>query len=415
MTLVKAQPPFNNGHVKNEAKAWAQNKLSQMTLEEKVLLLTGEDVGFILYIPRTPLGGRNFEAYSEASYLTGKIAGEFLNRLQDAGNGACIKHLAANDQETRRFFIDKKIPDRALREIALQLFQIAIRDIEWGWDGLVMSDWFGTKIVVPSVKAGYEATIEKRLKDDWHETGLILRCQALCDEEEKADNLPEHRATFRRAGAEAHLAPHYHTTPYEWIKPEIAAKLPTAKVQAHAGILTHRYSLFVDPAVMTNPGTGNSGFQLSLFRNMNHCDQPFMVEHRLSSNLVYYDGLPPELTASERYSYRGRAILKPKTTGLHEFSLFLSELEREEVQDSGRIGFMENPGVLDKFFQDDTDMARGSDIAIIIVGKDHEWETETSDMVSMDLPGRSNEFISAVAVPRSTGFSWELSMNRVYD
>ncbi|KAG7406008.1 Beta-glucosidase [Fusarium oxysporum f. sp. rapae] len=138
---------------------------------------------------------------------------------------------------------------------------------------------------------------------------------------------------------------------------------------------------------------------------MNHCDQPFMVEHRLSSNLVYYDGLPPELTASERYSYRGRAILKPKTTGLHEFSLFLSELEREEVQDSGRIGFMENPGVLDKFFQDDIDMARGSDIAIIIVGKDHEWETETSDMVSMDLPGRSNEFISAVAVPRSTGFS----------
>lgn len=143
---------------------------------------------FIVCIPRTPLGGRNFEAYSEDPYLTGKIAGVFINRLQDAGIGACIKHLAANDQETRRFFIDEKIPDRALREIALQPFQIAIRDSnpwtvmtaynkingtfcsahdfliqdvlrkEWGWDGLVMSDWFGTNSVVPSVKAGYEAT-----------------------------------------------------------------------------------------------------------------------------------------------------------------------------------------------------------------------------------------------------------------
>ncbi|PNP84079.1 hypothetical protein FNYG_02767 [Fusarium nygamai] len=173
MTLVKTQPPLNNGYVKNEAKAWAQNKLSQMTLEEKVLLLTGEDLwrtnaiprlgvsriktsdgpvgvrGGIftdgvsaasaptgvsleatwdlsvirdvcnvlidedvllgptgICIPRAPLSGRNFEAYSEDPYLTGKIAGEFINRLQDAGIGACIEHLAANDQETRRFFID---------------------------------------------------------------------------------------------------------------------------------------------------------------------------------------------------------------------------------------------------------------------------------------------------------------------
>lgn len=135
-------------------------------------------------IPRTPLGGRNFEAYSEDPFLTGKLAATFINTIQEAGIGACIKHFAANDQENRRFFIDEKIPPRALREIALQPFQIAIRDsnpwtlmtaynkvngtfcsanefllqdilrTEWGWDGLVMSDWFGTNSVIPSMKAG---------------------------------------------------------------------------------------------------------------------------------------------------------------------------------------------------------------------------------------------------------------------
>lgn len=337
---------------------------------------------------------------------------------------------------------------------------------------------------------------------------------------EKADDLPEHRKIFRRAGAEgmlpsgtstrqsahnlspgivllknstnilplsnlngktiavigpnaarsvatgggsSNLAPHYRTTPYKSIKTQVMEKDPTAKVQTHAGILTHRYVPLVDPAVMRNPDTGRPGFLLSFYRNMSHSGEPFMVENRPSSHLVCYDGLPPELTTGERYSYRGKTILTPNTTGLHEFSLsscgpgklildgkvlididrhwwspksalfmsygspeervkihmqagqeyelmlesisrepkpydldFMAELEREEVQDGGRIGFMENPGDLEKFFQEGVSMARDSDIAIVVVGKDHEWETETSDMVSMDLPGRSNEFIAAV-------------------
>jgi beta-glucosidase len=130
------------------------------------------------------LGGRNFEAYSEDPFLTGKLAGEYIKTIQAAGVGTCIKHFAANDQEHRRFFIDENIPERALREIHLQPFQIAIRESspwalmtaynkvngtfcsmhhqliqdvlrgEWGWDGLVMSDWFGTNSIVPSLTAG---------------------------------------------------------------------------------------------------------------------------------------------------------------------------------------------------------------------------------------------------------------------
>ncbi|KAM0420805.1 hypothetical protein ACHAPT_011466 [Fusarium lateritium] len=645
MTLVKLHPetslaPANGleavsssgSNGSDQAKAWAQEKLSQMTLEEKVTLLAGEDLwrtnpiprlgisriktsdgpvgvrggiftdgvtaaslptgvslaatwdlqaikdvsqiliseakskevdvllGPTVCIPRTPLGGRNFEAYSEDPFLTGKLAAAYINTMQDAGIGTCIKHFAANDQESRRFFIDEKIPDRALREIALQPFQIAIRDAnpwsimtaynkvngtfcsghefllqhvlrkEWGWDGLVMSDWFGTNSVVPSVKAGMDlempGPVRRRGKHlvDAYQKGLVD--QSYIDASasrvlellyktgksdipdwkegpEKADDLPEHRKILRQAGAEgivllknsggilplsnldgktiavlgpnaarsvasgggsSNLAPHYRTTPYTSIKAEVAAQFPGAKVQTHPGILTHRYIPLVDPAAMRNPKTGKPGFHMAFYRNMTHSGEPFMVENRPSSHLVCYDGLPPELTTGERYSYRGSTIVTPKTTGLHEFSLsscgpgklildskiiieierhwwspksalfmsygspeervkvhmeagreyhlllesvsrepkpydldYMAELEREEVQDGGRIGFMENPGDLDKFFQEGVDMARTSDIAIVVVGKDHEWETETSDMVSMDLPGRSNEFVAAVA------------------
>lgn len=135
-------------------------------------------------ISRAPLSGRNFEAYGEDPFLAGKLASVYINALQAKGIGACIKHFAANDQEHRRFFVDAVIPERALREVHTRPFEIAIRASnpwylmtaynkvngrfcsantvllkqilreEWGWDGLVMSDRFGTNTVVPGLKVG---------------------------------------------------------------------------------------------------------------------------------------------------------------------------------------------------------------------------------------------------------------------
>lgn len=276
---------------------------------------------------------------------------------------------------------------------------------------------------------------------------------------------PNAARSVATGGGSSNLAPHYRTTPYGSIKAEVEKTFPTASVTTHPGILTHRFLPLLNPAVMINPVTGESGFNLSFWRNMKHAGDPFLVENRPSSNLVCYDGLPPELTTGERYSYRGVCTVIPKTTGVHQFSLsscgpgklildgrvlinierhwwspksalfmsygspeervdvfmeagvkyelvlesinrepkpydmdYMGELEREEIQDGGRVGFLENPGDLDRFFNDAVDLARSSDIAIVVVGKDQDWETETSDMVSMELPGRSNELISAVAV-----------------
>ncbi|TQW08225.1 glycoside hydrolase family 3 domain protein [Cordyceps javanica] len=85
-------------------------------------------LGPTVCIPRTPLGGRNFEAYSEDFFLTEKLASTFINAIQACGIASCIKHFAATDQKTRRFFVDARIPDRVLRDIHLQPFQVALRD-----------------------------------------------------------------------------------------------------------------------------------------------------------------------------------------------------------------------------------------------------------------------------------------------
>ena len=125
-------------------------------------------------IHRHPLGGRNFECYSEDPYLTAEIAVAFIEGVQSRGVGCAVKHFACNDQETDRMEIDVVVDERTRREIYLPPFEAAVRragvwavmaaynrvdgrycsehaglltDLlrrEWGFDGLVMSDWFGT-------------------------------------------------------------------------------------------------------------------------------------------------------------------------------------------------------------------------------------------------------------------------------
>jgi beta-glucosidase len=64
---------------------------------------------------RSPLGGRNFESFSEDPFLTGKVAAAYIIGLQEKGIGATIKHFAANEQETKRATIDVKVGEKALR------------------------------------------------------------------------------------------------------------------------------------------------------------------------------------------------------------------------------------------------------------------------------------------------------------
>ena len=137
-------------------------------------------------IKRSPLGGRGFEYFSEDPLLTGVLGSAWVQGLQGTGVGASLKHFAVNSQETDRMRVDAVVDQRALREIYLPAFERIVREArpatvmsaynaingvfasenpwlltellrgEWGFDGLVVSDWGAVKDRVEALRAGLD-------------------------------------------------------------------------------------------------------------------------------------------------------------------------------------------------------------------------------------------------------------------
>ncbi|MCD8285668.1 MAG: glycoside hydrolase family 3 C-terminal domain-containing protein [Clostridia bacterium] len=148
----------------------------------KVGILLGPGVN----IKRSPLCGRNFEYYSEDPYLAGKMASALISGIQEHTASACVKHFACNNQETGRMYVDSIVDERALREIYLEPFEMAVKEAhvnsimtsynllngtytnenehllvdilrnDWGYEGLVVTDWGGCNDRV----AGYKCRNE---------------------------------------------------------------------------------------------------------------------------------------------------------------------------------------------------------------------------------------------------------------
>ncbi|MDU4861751.1 MAG: glycoside hydrolase family 3 C-terminal domain-containing protein [Terrisporobacter othiniensis] len=148
-------------------------------------------------IKRLPICGRNFEYFSEDPYLSGKMSAALIRGIQSKGVAACLKHFAANSQEKYRMTINSIIDERALREIYLKGFEIAIKganpwcvmmaynrlngqyccenkylmqDIlrnEWNYDGCIISDWGGVNDIISSINNGLNLEMPG-YKDDYY-------------------------------------------------------------------------------------------------------------------------------------------------------------------------------------------------------------------------------------------------------
>lgn len=156
-------------------------------------------------IPRSPLAGRNFECYAEDPLLSGRLAAAFVRGVQSCGVMAVVKHFVANDAETDRMTVNSLVDERTLRELYLLPFEIAVRDggalglmtaynrlngvwcsehaelislarQDWGFDGVVVTDWFavastegssaaGTDIEMPGPGRAYGDALAQAVRD----------------------------------------------------------------------------------------------------------------------------------------------------------------------------------------------------------------------------------------------------------
>jgi beta-glucosidase len=209
-------------------------------------------------IHRHPLAGRNFECVSEDPFLTARMAVAYIQGVQSQGVAATVKHFVCNDSEYQRMTFSSDVGERALREIYLPPFEAAVREAgawalmssynringtyaaengallldllkhEWGFDGLVMSDWWGTRSTVASANCGLDLEMpgppryfgealrtaveagevpEPAIDDKvLRLLRLLARTGVLDDPEERAEQSiddPAHRSLIRRAARDS--------------------------------------------------------------------------------------------------------------------------------------------------------------------------------------------------------------------
>ncbi|KAI5799067.1 glycoside hydrolase superfamily [Geopyxis carbonaria] len=358
---------------------------------------------------RSPLGGRNFESFSEDPVVTGKLSAAYIRGLQEKGIGATIKHFVGNEQETWRMTVDSIIEERPLRELYLRPFEIAVREAkpwavmssynlvngvhadmheytlrtilrgEWGFDGLVMSDWGGTNSVVESIKAGLDLEMPGPTK--WRgakalaaiESGelsvaAVEECAARVlawiercgrfdlpveEPEEQSIDTPETRALIRQTGIEgltllknengalpigpdvtkiavigpnakqaiaggggsASLKPYYLTTPYDSI---VAQAGPERTVTWAEGAQTDKW-LPLASNICTTPDGASPGVVLEFYKGDQFAGSPMFVQTRPKTDLFLWDNAPKEVLPE--YSFRVKSQIVPVTTGTHTFGL----------------------------------------------------------------------------------------------
>lgn len=381
-------------------------------------------LGPTVNIHRSPLNGRNFECFSEDPYLSSRLAVAYISGLQSRGVGATTKHFAGNNSEYERNTISSDISERALREIYLPTFEAAAKEAdswavmsaynkvngtfagehhelltqtlkeEWGWDGLVMSDWFGTNSTAPAVNGGMD--LEMPGPANWRgdklmqtvrsgevsETvinaaaarvlNLIERTGAFEHPEipeEQSLDLPQHRAVIRRAAAEgvvllknrdavlplepqslgsiavigpnaktaqimgggsAHVNAHYAITPWEGV---VAVAGPGVRVGYAIGTANARYTPHVEMNTIsctTAEGEQDGAFAAAYYGNPDLAGEALAHGLLLGAEPTWLGEVGPGIDR-RAFSARITGRYTPEESGLHTFGLLSAGRSRLHV------------------------------------------------------------------------------------
>jgi beta-glucosidase len=497
----------------------AQTKNAQMVLAPTV------------NIHRSPLNGRNFECYSEDPYLSARMAMAYIQGLQSRNVGGTVKHYVCNDSEFERNSISSEVGERALREIYLPPFQAAVQEAhtwglmsaynqvngvfaaenpallidilkdEWGFDGIVMSDWFGTKSTAAAVNNGLD--LEMPGPAQWRGEKLRQAVQAgevdmdALDEavrrmlrvilrsgvkpheveaEEMAVNRPDHQAIARQAAAEgivllknqadvlpldleaihtiavigpnaktaqimgggsAQVNAHYAISPYAGL---VARVGEAAHIGYELGCTNHKVLGRVAPDRL-----GDGQWTLAYYDNPDLAGEAVHQETTASSEQVWLGYVAPGIDP-HNFSARLTGQFVPQQSGIHTFGLTSAGLTRLLVDGAELIDnwTQQTPG--DAFFgaasaevlaqiemtagqtydlcmeyssqgaamlaaarlghlvpvpkdslQRAAKLAAESDVALVFVGHNGDWDTEGHDRADLELVGDQVTLIEAVA------------------
>ena len=346
-------------------------------------------------IQRSVANGRNFECYSEDPILTARLSSAYITGLQQQGVGATIKHFAGNESEIQRTTASSQIDERALREIYLVPFESAVKTggtwaimsaynklngtyaaenrwlltqvlrEDWGYDGIVMSDWFGSRTTAPTVNAGLDLEMPGPTRDRGDklvaavQNGEVapetvrmsaLRMLRLFDRTgaldttneppERADDRPEHRALIRRAGAEAmvllkndgvlpldgaaqgtiavigpnaktarimgggsaQLNPHYAVSPWDGLVSALGAE----RLTYARGCTNHRFEEVIP-----------SRFRAEYFANENFEGEPAHIDELVGSMAFFNEMVAGGKVDWRQFSARFTGSYVPEQTGAH--------------------------------------------------------------------------------------------------
>ena len=476
-----------------------------------------------LNLMRNALNGRNFENYSEDPVLTGRLAIAFVRGVQSKGVGATPKHFVGNESEFERDTISSEIPERTLRELYLRPFEMVVKEArpwaimtgynrlggtfcsedvrlldeilrrEWGFDGLVMSDWGGTHSAGASARAGLDlempgpakaranllaeagrdadldAAVRQRARQVLRlveRTGALAAPLDVRDEAEKEIEYPDVRALIRRAGAEgmvllknAGLLPLPADAKVAVIGPNAAVARVmgggSAQINAHRRVspLDGMRAALGSDRVAHAVGCDNDRYlpvpQVAMTVELRAAPGAEVVarEERPQGEMQWVQ-FPAGLSFDAFHSRLSLVVSVPED-GEYELSLVSTGLSRlylgdemvvdnwegwrpggvpaglgsqearckrqlkagplELVAEYGPRTFSEGVAPLHAIrigfgrelprstVTEAASVAAGADYAIVCIGTTAEWETEGEDRWGLDLPGRQDELVYAVA------------------
>ncbi len=348
--------------------------LGQECLKEQVSVLLGPGTN----IKRSPLCGRNFEYFSEDPFLAGKISAAFINGVQSMGIGTSLKHFAANSQETRRMTVSSVTDERALREIYLTSFEIAVKEAQ-PWT--IMAAYNRLNGVYCSENKWLLTDV---LRDEWGFKGMIVTDWG-------AEN---NRVEGLLAGQELEMPTSNGEGNAKIVAAVKAGKIPES-------VLDESVDRVLDVILKAKDVLGEYSYDEKA-----HHDKAREIAGKCMVLLKNDSNILP-LKKSAKIALIGEMAKKPRFQGAGSSIINAIQIDTAfDAFNNEKIDFTFAEGYStdkkckktdDEFIKEAVDAAKGKDAAVLFIGLTEEYESEGFDRTHLEIPALHSALVEAVS------------------